>query len=76
MTTELTNPILEGLDDDDIIWCIEDDENPGVNLCGELVGGTSIPYDEVPDELTCPECRAEERRRETWLYKVRRFFKH
>lgn len=43
------------------LWCIED-EDPNMSLCGDkLAPHNSVPGDEVPDEVTCPECLAVQR---------------
>jgi hypothetical protein len=80
MQTELmTDNVLDGLEQDEAeSWCHEDDENPGFFLCGDADDDPLAewaPRREIPDEVSCSECLAEERRRQTWLYKIGKILK-
>ncbi len=77
MTTETEDPLLDSLaNDEDEEFCITDDESPGFFLCGKVdedPENPGLPADEVPDEMTCDQCLKEERRRESWFYRLRQF---
>jgi len=38
-------------------WCICRKDNPSISLCGGILEGVGIPDAEVPDEITCADCR-------------------